>query len=56
MIFLQLGLDLGRIANEEEFVDLRILPQSEDRAADEIRRPEVAAHGVESDFHREANL
>ena len=44
------------VADEEKFVDLRILAQGEDRAANQIRRPEIAAHGVESDLHRGANV
>ena len=53
-VFLQLGFDLRGVADEKEFVDLRIFAQRQDRAADEIRRPEIAAHGVQSDFHRGA--
>ena len=36
--------------------DLRILAQRHDRAADEIGRPKIATHGVQSDFHRVRNL
>ena len=56
VVFLQFGLDLRRVADEEEFVDLRIFAQRQDCAADEIWRPEIATHGVQSDFHRGANL
>ena len=55
-VLLQLGFDLRGVADEEEFVDLRIFAQRHDCAADEVRRPEIAAHGVQSDFHRGANL
>ena len=55
-MLLQFGLDLRGVADEEKFVDLRILAQRQDRAADEIRRPEIATHGVQSDFHRVGNL
>ena len=56
IVFLQLGFDLRRVADEEKLVDLRILAQRQDCAADEVRRPEIATHGVQSDFHRVANL
>ena len=46
----------GGVADEKEFVDVRIFAQRHDRAADEIRWPEIAAHGIQSDFHRGANL
>ena len=55
-LFLQFGLDLARVADEEEFVDLPIFAQRQDCAADEVWRPEIATHGVQSDFHRGANL
>ena len=55
-VLLQLGFDLRGVADEKEFVDLRIFAQCQDRAADEIWWPEIAAHGVQSDFHRGANL
>ena len=48
--------DLRRVADEKEFADMGILVQRQDCAADEIRRPEIATHGVQSDFHRSANL
>ena len=44
------------VADEEEFVDLWIFAQRHDCTADEVRRPEIAAHGVQSDLHRGANL
>jgi hypothetical protein len=33
VLLLQLGLDLGRVADEEEFVDLPILAQRQDGTA-----------------------
>ncbi len=47
----QFALDLRGIAHEEELVDARVFPQGHDRAAHEIGRPEIAAHGIECDFH-----
>jgi hypothetical protein len=31
---------------------VRIFPQREDGAADYMGRAEIAAHGIQSDFHR----
>ncbi len=55
MLF-QLAFDLPGIADQKKFLDARILAQSHDRAADQIGRTEIAAHGVECDFHREAGI
>src|ERR1041385_2673984 len=51
-MLLQLGLDLGRVANEVELGDARILLESHHRSAHDILRAEIATHGVQSDFHR----
>ncbi len=56
IVLFQLGFNLGRVADEKKFVDLRILAQRQDCTADQVRRPKIATHGVQSDFHRGANL
>jgi hypothetical protein len=56
IVFLQLALDLRGVANEEKLIDLGILAQRLDCAADQIWWPEIATHGVQSDSHRVANL
>ena len=55
-VLLQFGFDLRRVADEKEFVDVRILAQRHDRAADKIRRTKIATHGIQRDFHRVGNL
>ena len=55
-VLLQFRLDLRRVADEKELVDVRILLQRHDRAADNIRRAEIAAHGIQCDFHRSGIL
>jgi hypothetical protein len=56
LVFLELGLDLRRVADEEKLFDLRVIAQRHDCAPDKIWWPEIAAHGVESDFHRGGSL
>src|SRR5438105_4545136 len=53
---LQLFLDLGRISHEIKFLDVAVFLQGHDRAADNIRRPKIAAHGIQCDFHRSGIL
>ena len=56
VMFLQLGFNLRRIADQKKFLEVRILAQRHDGAANHIRRTKIAAHGVECDFHRRRTL
>src|SRR5438445_3915032 len=50
-VFLELGFDLLRIANQKKLFDVRILAQRHDCSGDKIRRPEIAAHRIQGDLH-----
>src|SRR2546423_10057946 len=56
MMLFQLGLDLGRVTHEVELADVGILFESHRGSAHDIRRAEIAAHRIESDFHGTAIL
>src|SRR4051794_37491025 len=50
-MFLELRLDFGGVAHEEEFGKRRILPESEHRPGNDILGRVIPAHGIERDFH-----
>jgi hypothetical protein len=51
-VLFEFGLDLGSVADKEKLIDARVFPQREHGSAHDMRRTEIAAHGIESDFHR----
>jgi hypothetical protein len=51
LVLLEFRLNLGRVAYEKQFPDVGILFERHDGSADDIGRPEIAAHGIQSDFH-----
>ena len=55
-VLLQFASICARIADQKKLFDARIFAQRHDRAGDQIWRTEIAAHGVECDFHRSGNL
>ncbi len=52
----QLGLDLGRVAHQEKFFDVRIVAQRHDCTGNKIERTEIAAHRIQGDLHRKQIL
>jgi hypothetical protein len=55
-VLFEFGFDLGRVAHEVKLIDARVFPQREHGSAHNVRRAEIAAHGIESDFHRSTIL
>ena len=51
-MFLQLGLDLGGIADQEKFADVADTPAAPSRRRHDVGRSEIAAHRIQGDLHR----
>src|SRR5215467_4003125 len=52
LMFTQLVLDLGRVSDQIELVDLFVIAQRHYGAGNEVRRAKITAHRVEGDLHR----
>jgi hypothetical protein len=56
VMLLQFFLDTWCVPDEKEPRNMGILFQRHDRAADNIRRAEIASHRIQRDFHRSGIL
>ena len=56
IVLFEFRFDLRSIADKKQLRDMGILVQRHNGSADDIWRAEIAAHGIESDFHRSGIL
>jgi len=54
--FFELCFDPPRVADKIKLRDVRVIAQRHDRSTDDVTWAEIAAHGIQCDFHRTVNL